>query len=171
MTDATKCSGHELRKGRKNKITRALTSPDEEVPDQNLRVLIKTAQMTVETSLKDLEENYKTKKEWKLLEDGGVLSIPVEELRMQNPPCPDNLGNVDFGKKKGERATQIDNYSVVQTIEHLSEKVVIKYNEEQEAAKNEGKSKIQAERQATAKAMKFLALGVQRCRELLWMGG
>ena len=44
--------------------------------------------MSVETSLKELEDDYESKPEWKVIEDGGVLSIPVEELRMENPPRP-----------------------------------------------------------------------------------
>ena len=47
--------------------------------------------MSVETSLKELEENYARKPEWKVIEDGGVLSIPVEEFRMTNPPHPDRF--------------------------------------------------------------------------------
>jgi hypothetical protein len=56
-------------------------------PDENLRVLIKKGPVSEETSLKELEENYARKPEWKVIEEGGVLSIPVEEFRMIiNPP-------------------------------------------------------------------------------------
>ena len=46
----------------------------------------------VDTSLKELEDNYQSKPEWNMIEDGGVLSIPV--LRMQNPPAPDSSGQL-----------------------------------------------------------------------------
>ena len=62
----------------------------EERPDSNRRVLIKKG--PVDTSLKELEDNYQTKSEWKMIEDGGVISIPV--LRMQNPPAPDSSGQL-----------------------------------------------------------------------------
>merc|ERR1712083_351843 len=85
------------------------------------RVLIKKGPVSVETSLKELEENYKSKPEWKVIEDGGVLSIPVEGLRMENPPNPDRLsGQVVFKEKKGGGGKQIESYPVGQTIENLN---------------------------------------------------
>ena len=51
-------------------------------------------------SLIDLESTYKKKPEWKIIEEGGVWSVPVEEFRMQNPPHADARGNIDFEKKK-----------------------------------------------------------------------
>ena len=51
----------------------------------------------METSLKELEENYASKAEWKVIEGGGVLSVPVEEFRIINPPKPDRLK-----KRKGK---------------------------------------------------------------------
>ena len=50
-----------------------------------MKVLIKKGPVSVETSLKELEEIYASKPEWKVIEDGGVLSIPVEEFRMNDP--------------------------------------------------------------------------------------
>ena len=50
------------------------------------RVLIKKCPISVEMSLKELEKNYASKPEWKEIEDGGVLSIPMEEFGMINPP-------------------------------------------------------------------------------------
>ena len=50
-----------------------------------MKVLIKKGPTSVETSLKDLEENYASKPEWKVIERGGVLCVPVEEFRMINP--------------------------------------------------------------------------------------
>ena len=71
--------------------------------------------MSEETSLKELEENYESKPEWKLIEEGGVLSIPVEEFRMINLPKPDQTtGKVEFGKKVGGGGKQIENYPVGQ---------------------------------------------------------
>ena len=50
-----------------------LASKQKETPDENCRVLIKKGPVSVETSLKELEENYASKLEWKVIEDGGVL--------------------------------------------------------------------------------------------------
>ena len=81
-----------------NKIKRMLDSPGE-TPDENLRVLIKRGPNKKETSLKELEENYASKREWKVIEGGGVLSVPVEEFRMINPPKPDHGVKVEFIEK------------------------------------------------------------------------
>ena len=72
------CLGHGERGARRNKIRRHLKSPLKN-PDENLRVLIKKGPVSVETSLKELEEDYAGKPEWKVIEEGGVLSIPVED--------------------------------------------------------------------------------------------
>ena len=80
MADKSTCRGHDVRTSRRNKINR-LTSKSFISPDENMRVLIKKGPVSVETSLKELEENYERKPEWKVIEDGGVLSIPVEEFR------------------------------------------------------------------------------------------
>ena len=79
---------------------RMLDSP-QQTPDENLRVLIKRGPDKKETSLKELEENYASTPEWKVIEGGGVLSIPIEEFRMINLPKPDRRGQVKFvGKKR-----------------------------------------------------------------------
>ena len=78
------------------------------------RVLIKKGPVSLETSLKELEEKYARKPEWKVIEEGGVLSIPVEEFRMINPPKPEN-----FGKAKDGKETKIENYTVGQTTKNL----------------------------------------------------
>ena len=49
--------------------------------------------------MKELEENYASKPEWKVIEEGGVLSIPVEEFRMTNP-------QKNFGKAKEGKGTK-----------------------------------------------------------------
>ena len=78
-------------------------------PDENLRVLIKKGPVSVETSLKELEEIYAGGANWKKIEEGGVLSIPLEEFRMINPPKPNHSGCVAFDKKKAKKGTSIDN--------------------------------------------------------------
>ena len=70
--------------------------------DENLTVLIKKGPVSVETSLKELEENYASKPEWKVIEDGGVLSIPMEEFRMINPPKPEKIR-----RKEGEQEIKL----------------------------------------------------------------
>ena len=37
-----------------------------------------------------------------MIVEGGVLSVPVEEFRMNNPPKPDPSRNIEFGKKSGK---------------------------------------------------------------------
>ena len=121
MAQSSVCLGHGKRIARRNKISKLLGSPLK-TPDENMKVLVKKGPMSVKTSLKDLEENYASKPEWKVVEDGGLLSIPVEEFRMINPPKPDRAGNVKFAKKKGGGAgNQIDNYPVSQSINSLNE--------------------------------------------------
>ena len=132
MAQSNVCLGHIERDTRRNKINRLLTSPVQS-PDENLRVLIKKGPVSVETSLKELEENYVSKSEWKVIEGGGVLSIPMEEFRMINLPKPDHSGSVGFGKKKGG-GKQIDSYPVAQTMNNLTNEVLVKYSEDRERA-------------------------------------
>merc|ERR1712130_299649 len=139
---------------RTNKISK-LISKTKETPNENLRVLIKKGPVSVEMSLKELEENYEKKPEWKVIEDGGVLSIPVEELRMEKPPRPDRSGQVVFKEKKGGGGKQIESYSVVQTIENLNQMIREKYEEEKQKAKAVGKSESEAEKKAFAEATKL----------------
>ena len=144
MAELNVCLGHEEREARKNKIFKLMGSQLEN-PDENLRVLIKKGPVTVETSLKELEENYASKPEWKVIEEGGVLSIPVEEFRMIDLQKPEN-----FGKAKGKKGTKIENYTVGQTIENLNSLILTKYNEEKENSKAAGKSAAESERLAAA---------------------
>ena len=112
MDQRSNCLGHKEREDRRNKITKHTATPKEN-PDEKYRVLIKKGPVSVETSLKELEDNYKSKPEWKVIEEGGVLCVPVEEFRMINPPKPDRAGNIKFGEKKGRGAKQqIDSYSL-----------------------------------------------------------
>ena len=78
------CLGHGERRARKNKIKKLSTS-SMLLPDKDKKVLMKKGSFSVETSLKEVEENYSSKAEWKVIEEGGVLSIPVEEFRMIDP--------------------------------------------------------------------------------------
>ena len=94
--------GHGEREARQNKIKKISTSNILQPLD--LRVLIKKGPVSVDTSLKELEENYAGKPEWKVIEEGGVLSIPVEEFRMIDLQKPEN-----FGKAKGKKGTKIEN--------------------------------------------------------------
>ena len=92
------CLGHGERGARK-KISKLSTQPVQ-FPDEEKQVLIKKGPVSVETSLKELEEDYASKSEWKVIADGGVLSISVEEFRMIDPQKPEN-----FGKAKGRKGT------------------------------------------------------------------
>ena len=84
MADSNMCQGHGVRVARGKKFKTIMDSP-QDIPDENLRVLIKKGPKSVETSLKEVEENYARRPEWKVIENGGVLSVPVEEFRMTNP--------------------------------------------------------------------------------------
>ena len=76
MAQPITCLGHQEREKRRNKISKLATSLMETL-DQNYRILIKKGSVSVETSLKDLEENYESKPEWKVIKDGNVLSVPM----------------------------------------------------------------------------------------------
>ena len=110
MAESGVCLGHQERGVRRRKISKLLRSPVQH-PDENLRVLIKKGPVSVETSLKELEENYARKPEWKVIEEGGVLSIPVEEFRMINPPKPGREGEYKFVEKTG-KGNLIDSYPI-----------------------------------------------------------
>ena len=151
MAQSFTCYGHGKQGDRVNKIR------PKESPDEKCRVLINTGPVSVvETSLKELEDSYKNKTEWKVIEDGGVLSIPVEELRMENPPRPDQSGQVVFQEwSDGGGRKQIDSYPVGQTIENMKALIREKYDEEKEKARFEGKSECEAEEKASAVATKL----------------
>ena len=116
MAQSCNCWGHKEREDKANKILK-LSSKPKETPDEYCRALIKKGPISVETSLKELEDNYVIKPAWTVIDDGGVLSIPVEELRMENPPRPDRSGQVVFKEKKGGGGKQIESYTVGETIE------------------------------------------------------
>ena len=110
----------------------------------------------MQTSLKELEEIYARRANWKKIEEGGVLSVPLEEFRMIHPPQPDRAsGQVVFGKAKGGTGTKIENYMVGQTIENLNALVLTKYQEEKEKAKASGKSEAESETMARTVAYRL----------------
>ena len=55
MADSKMCLGHEERARRQNIIAKLITK-SASAPDENFRVLIKRGPVSVETSLKELEE-------------------------------------------------------------------------------------------------------------------
>ena len=113
------CVGHKLREERRQKIKK-LQNSELVVLDENLRLLIKKGPVSMETSLRELEENYASKPEWKVIEGGGVLSVPVEEFRMINPPKPDRRGYVKFVERKGKRAENlIESFPVALSLIHI----------------------------------------------------
>ena len=144
-----KCWGHADRIATENKINKLLASPSLPL-DQNYRVLIKRGPLRVETSLKELEEIYARKAEWTKIEDGGLLSVPVEELRMMDPPQPKHSGRLDFGK--GGRETKIDNYAIGQTIPTLNALIVDEFNKAKDNLLASGESEVDAESKARSKA-------------------
>ena len=154
MAQQFTCLGHKEREDRRNKISNLATN-SAETPDKNYRVLVKRGPVNVETSLKELEEDYESKPEWKLIKEGGVLSVPVEELRMENLPKPDRSGQVVFKEKRGVGGKQIESYPVGQTIDNLNEEIREKYEEEKQKAKAAGKSESEAEKKAFAAATKL----------------
>ena len=87
MAESRVCLGHGQRVSRGNKIKKHLDSQLETPVDESLRVLIKKGPTSKETSLRELEETYASKPEWKMIERGGVLSEPVEDFRMTKCTC------------------------------------------------------------------------------------
>ena len=85
------------------------TSPLDSLDDLR-KVLIKKGPVSEETSLRELEENYARKSDWKVIEMGGVLSIPDEEFRMINLPQPDHSGKIDFGRRQKGAGRLIEDY-------------------------------------------------------------
>ena len=74
MSWPSNCLGHQLRVNRRNKISSLATS-SKESPDENYRALINKGPVSVETSLKELEDNYESKLEWKIIEKATRESV------------------------------------------------------------------------------------------------
>ena len=100
-----------------------------------------------------------------MIEDGGVFIIPVEELRMKNPPRPDRSGQAVFKEKKGGAGKQIENYPVGQTIDNMNASIRDKYEEEKKKAKAVGKSDSDAEKKAFAEATKLPQFQAVKARQ------
>ena len=166
MAQQFTCLGHKEREDRRNKISNLATN-SAETPDKNYRVSVKRGPVNVETSLKELEEDYESKPEWKLIKEGGVLSVPVEELRMENLPKPDRSGQVVFKEKRGGGGKQIESYPVGQTIDHMNELLREKYEEEKQKAKAAGKGVSEAEKKGFAASTKLPQLQAVKA----WLAG
>ena len=89
----------------------------------------------MELSLKELEEDYESRPEWQLIREGGVLSVPVEELRMENLPESDRYGQVIFKEMKGGQGKEINDYPVGQSINNINDMLREQYEEEKQKAK------------------------------------
>ena len=148
----TKCWGHAERVATKNKISK-LSKSTVQSPDEDFKVLIKKGPVSVETSLKELEESYASKPNWKKIEEGGVLSVPLEEFRMIDPPKPNQAGHVNFGKSG--RGTKIEKYTVAETIENLNALILDEYNKEKVKAKAAGENETDSAKEARAKALRL----------------
>ena len=74
MAEPSECLVHAERCVRMKKIEKIRASPAFESLDEDKKVLIKKGPVSVETSLKKLEENYASTSSWKIIEDGGVLT-------------------------------------------------------------------------------------------------
>ena len=133
--------------------------------DEEKRILIKKGPVSAKTSLREIETHYKSRPEWKVLEEGGVLSIPVEEFRMVKPSPKwteavrktkrqgllEKVGNI-FSRAPNMR--EIDRYPVGLTSDNLMEQSLGTYQESKEDAKKAGKSNNEAEKIAGKLASK-----------------
>ena len=154
MGEPSKCWGHREREKRNRLINGILTSPLYTLNDLQ-RVLIKRGTVSEETSLKELEKSFSSNPEWRVIVNGGVVSLPVEVFRMINPPRPDKEGNIDYGRRTEGAGRKIEHYPPAQTIENLNNGIVSKYNKELDDAKAAHKSNSQAEIDAHNTATKL----------------
>ena len=74
MAEPSDCLGHAERYVRIKLIEKIRASQAFESLDEGKKVLIKKGPVSVETSLKKLEENYASTSSWKIIEDGIVLT-------------------------------------------------------------------------------------------------
>ena len=72
MADTKMCLGHEERRKRQNIIAKLITK-SVAAPNENYRISIKKGPVSTKTSLKELEEYYESKPEWKLIKDGDKI--------------------------------------------------------------------------------------------------
>ena len=101
------CMGHRARIDRKHTSFKLLRESEQGIVESKTIIIRKGPSVSVETSLKELVDIYKKTPEWDLVSNGGVLSVPVEELRTTNLPKPGPDGCLDFSKmKKGAHVIQ-----------------------------------------------------------------
>ena len=152
MAELGKCWGHCERDARKSKISKLIKSNMQPV-NEKIKILIKKGPISKELSLKEIEDIYSSGASWKQIEEGLVHSVPLEEIRVIDFPKPDRWpGQVEFATTRGGSGTKIENYTVVQTIANLNASILEKYKEEREKAKAAGKSEVESEKTAQAKA-------------------
>ena len=121
-----------------------LTSPLYSLNDLQ-RVLIKRGPVSEETSLRELEKSFLSTPEWKVIKNGGVVSLPVEEFRMIHPPQPDKEGKIDYGRRVEGAGRKIEHYPPAQTIENMNLQIVSKYNKDLDLARARNKDVAYAE--------------------------
>ena len=134
MSAVDKCWGHSEREARESKIKKLLETPVQFV-DESSKILIKKGSLSKETSLKEREDMYANSAAWRTIENGGLLSIPVEEFRMIK--------------------NQIESYPIAQTVSDMNEIILDKYTTEIDKAMSAGKSKAAAENAAQVVAKKL----------------
>ena len=168
MAASSVCLGHEERVSRRNKTLKLLQGSPQAL-DEEKRILIKKGPVSAKTSLREIEIHYKSRPEWRVVEEGGVLSIPVEEFRMVKP-SPKWTQAVQETKKQGllekvgkifskaprnkPSMRDIEHYPVGVTSEKLMEQSLGTYQEFKESAKKAGKSNNEAEKIAGTQASK-----------------
>ena len=75
-----------------------------------------------------------------MIKDGGVLYVPVKELRVENPPKSNRSCQFIFKEKKEDKESRLTN-SVRQIITSMNELLGERYAEKKENVKAAGKSK------------------------------
>ena len=76
---------------------------------------------------------------------GGVLYVPVKELRVENPPKSNRSCQFLFKEKKEDKESRLTN-SVGQIIQSMNELLGERYEEKKENVKAAGKSKSEAQK-------------------------
>ena len=66
MAQSTRCLGHKEREDRRIQINGLMERPAEPL-DENYKVFVKKGPVSVETSLKEVEEAYESTPEWKMV--------------------------------------------------------------------------------------------------------
>ena len=92
------CLGHCLRGERGKTVSKLKTETITDL-DKTKRAKINSGPTSVETCLEDLEVSFSKQQEWKVIKEGGVLNIPIEEFRLEHRPKPNHKGETQFGRK------------------------------------------------------------------------